>query len=405
MYKVADIGTGTHGLLAMLNPKLDTIAFCDISDKKRNDAVKIARVLKEKMKADKEPTPVRGYADYREMIEQEEPDIVTIMTPDEFHADMSVFALEHGAHVFVEKPMCLTLEECERMIDAVRRTGRKLAVNQCARTIQAFHTVFDIQAHGDLGLAYYIRAEYLHGSMRRVFEDPGSWRRRKKTTLGGSSHAIDLVLGLMGEQAECVCASASKHMFSADVRTHDMDNVLMRFPGDRAGYCVTDLGSHRRGLGMAFELYATKTDVIQAQTHTDERDVDRGARSGLRFYDASGARTIHDGQFSDTQMEIELGHGQGFYRQQENLVYAIEHDTKQRTMADVVDGARTVSVGVAAVESIETGKTAPVRQWEPLAYKGGAPLWDLDDYQKDMLRAYVPILSKENRKKILSGGK
>jgi predicted dehydrogenase len=277
----------------------------------------------------------------------------------------------------------------------VKRTGLRLAVNQCARTIQGFQTVFDLRDRGVLGTPYYIRAEYLHGSMRQHFEAQKTWRNQEQTTLGGSSHSIDLILGLMNAPPESVCAGGSKHMFDERTRMNDMDNVLIRFPGGRTGYSVASLGCWRRGLGMAFELYGTKQDVIQTITFDETSD-----RAGLRFYDGSGAKTVC--KFSNTQMEIELGHGQGFYRQQENLLYAIEHDTKQRTMADVVDGARTVATGLAGDESLRTGKMVAVRQWEPLVYRGKAPMWNLDDYQKDLLRAFVPVMSGESRKRILS---
>lgn len=395
MYRVADIGGGTHGLLAILDRKLDAVAFCDIREKARRDAAKCARYLKEKTKGVKEPTPVNEYVDYKEMILKEKPDIVMIATPDPWHTPMAIFALEHGAHVFVEKPMCISLEECDQMIAAVKRTGLKLAVNQCARTIQGVQTLFDMRDRGALGTPYYIRAEYLHGSMRQHFESTKTWRNQEQTTLGGSSHSIDLILGLMNAPPESVCATGSKHMFDERTRMNDMDNVLIRFPGGRTGYSVTSLGCWRRGLGLAFELYATKQDVIQTMTFDEGHE-----QAGLRFYSEAGAKTVC--KFSETQMEIELGHGQGYYRQHENLLYAIEHDVKQRTMADVVDGARTVATGLAADESLKTGKAVGVRQWEPLTYKGKAPLWDLDDYQKDLLREFVPEVSNETRKRILA---
>ncbi len=389
-----------HGLLALLHPRLDTVAFCDTSAKKRQDAVTVATAIKQAMRSVKEPTPCRPYADYREMIETERPEIVTIAAPDPCHAEMSVFALEHGAHVFVEKPMCVTLEDCARMVDAVRRTGLKLAVNQCARTIQAIQAVFDKRDRGELGMPYYVRAEYLHGGLRdTLYADPDSWRANERTTLGGSSHAIDLVLGLMRDPPESVFAVGAQHMFGPRGPHADLDAVLMRFPGGRMGYAVTSLGCHRRGLGLAFELYGTKQDVIQTVTHLDGDDEDRNRQAGLRFYDAGGGRSLTT--FSRTQTAIDIGHGEGFYRQLENLLYAIEHDVKQRTMADVVDGARTVATALAADESARSGRAAPVQPWAPLTYGGTAPLWELDEYQRDLLREFVPLVSRESRRRIL----
>ena len=395
MYRVAEIGGGALGLLAMLNPKMDTTAFCNILEKNRNDAVKIAGFLKERMKEHKEVTPVNGYTDYKEMIEKENPDIVMISTPNRLHADMSVFALAHGCHVLVEKPMCVSIEECERMVSAVKRTGLRLGVEQSARTVQGFQSIIDRIRAGEIGSPYYIRAEYLHGSLRPRLENPNDMSAQDPVLLGGGSHPIDLILGMMGEQAETVFASGSKFMSSGIFKYNDMMNVLMKFSGGRTGYCVTTHSCHKRGNIIAFELYGSDMDIIQTFTYDQAADT-----AGLRFFPA-GQDAYNVCKFSDTQMEINVGHGQGFYRQIENLLCAIEHDFKQPTMADVVDGARTISTARAAEQSLLSGKAENVRQWEPLTYQGSAPIWKLDDYQKDMLREYVTLLSKESRKNIL----
>ena len=145
---------------------------------------------------------------------------------------------------------------------------------------------------------------------------------------------------------------------------------------------------------MAFELYATKKDVIQTMTYDQLSE-----NAGLRFFGPDGAENVT--RFSDTQVEIELGHGQGFYRNIENLLYAIQHDYKQPTMADVVDGARAIAVVLAAERSAVTGNAENVEDFEPLAYKGAGEVWRLDDYQRDMLREFVPLYTQERRSALL----
>ncbi len=393
MYRLAEIGGGAQALLAMLNPKLDPVAFCDISEKKRGDILKIAETFKKEMKSVKDPTPISVYADYREMIVKEKPDIVFITTPNCYHAEMAVFALEHGCHVLVEKPMCTSLEDCGRMVEAVRKTGLKLAVNQCARTIQCFQFVFDQLAAGKIGTPYYVRAEYLHGSLTPRLEDPNDLSAQDPVLLGGGSHSIDLALGLIGGAPVSVFASGSKFMTSNTYKYNDRMNVLIDFDNGKTGYAVSAHSCYRRGLGITFELYGSKQDVIQTITYDQEKG------TGLRVFDEDQAQNVTD--FSKTQVEINLGHGQGFYRQQENLLYAIEHDVKQPTMADAVDGTKTTAVAIMAEKSVITGKAEKLPAWEPLTYKGNAPLWKLDDYQKDMFKEFVPLFSAENRSKIL----
>src|SRR5438067_2762091 len=62
-----------------------------------------------------------------------QPDVVHILTPPHTHCRLAVQALEMGCHVFVEKPMAESIEECERMIAAAKHAGRVLSVNHSAR--------------------------------------------------------------------------------------------------------------------------------------------------------------------------------------------------------------------------------------------------------------------------------
>ncbi len=403
MYKIAEIGDGTKALLATLHPELDPVAFVNISEKKLNDAVKITKHIKEQMKGIKEPSPVNGYTDYREMILKEKPDIVVVGTPNRFHAEMSIFALEHGANVMVEKPMCIALDDCQRMVETVRKTGLKLNINQSARTIKHFQYIFDRLRDGDIGVPYYVRSEYQHGSLRARLQTHGDLSGQDPVLLAGGSHSIDLVLGLIGESPCAVSGSGSRYMTGPNCKVNDLAAALIHFPSGKTGYAISAHANHRRQMGMAFELYGTNYDIIQDYTFVDkDKDI---SEYGLRFYGKDNERfTVSLDQIGKTQSEIGIGHGQGPYRQLENLLYAIKYDVKQPTMADVVDGAKTTAVALMAEKSIVTGKTEGMPYWEPIHYKGRAPLWKLDDYQKNMLRDFVPLLSAESRKQIIDNG-
>ncbi len=63
----------------------------------------------------------------------QEPDLVSVNTYTDSHADLAVAAMEAGAHVFVEKPLAPTLEDAKRVVDAARRTGRKLVIGYILR--------------------------------------------------------------------------------------------------------------------------------------------------------------------------------------------------------------------------------------------------------------------------------
>lgn len=71
---------------------------------------------------------VRGYADIEALLEDQSVDIAYVASPHQFHRDHTVRALTAGKHVLVEKPMALTLDECDRMIRVADKSGRVLLV-------------------------------------------------------------------------------------------------------------------------------------------------------------------------------------------------------------------------------------------------------------------------------------
>ena len=68
------------------------------------------------------------YADYRKLLEDSSIDVIHVCTPNDSHAEISIAALESGKHVMCEKPMAKTSEEARQMVEAAKRTGKKLTI-------------------------------------------------------------------------------------------------------------------------------------------------------------------------------------------------------------------------------------------------------------------------------------
>ena len=82
------------------------------------------------------PEELAGYAvhaDYAAALRETRPELVSINTYSDSHADYAVMALEQGAHVFVEKPLATTVEDAERVVAAAKANGRKLVVGYILR--------------------------------------------------------------------------------------------------------------------------------------------------------------------------------------------------------------------------------------------------------------------------------
>lgn len=135
----------------------------------------------------------------RELLETE-PEAVIVCTPPNQHADQTEEALAAGVHVLCEKPMALTLADCDRMIVAAKRAGRQLMIGQALRYYAGPKTLIEIARSGELGeivSCWVTRVSYYRT------EGAPPWRFNPR--IGGGTvvewgvHEIDLLRMIGGE--------------------------------------------------------------------------------------------------------------------------------------------------------------------------------------------------------------
>ncbi|ART78128.1 dehydrogenase [Sutcliffiella horikoshii] len=137
------------------------------------------------------------YAHYADMFEHV--DAVTICTPNKFHAEITIAALEAGLHVFCEKPMAMRPDECEAMIAAAEKSGKQLAIAYHYRFMKESVAAKRLVDADEIGRPIVARAK---GIRRRKV--PGWGVFTNKELQGGGSlidygcHLLDLSLWLLG---------------------------------------------------------------------------------------------------------------------------------------------------------------------------------------------------------------
>ena len=94
---------------------------------------------------------VRWTTDYREVVASDEVDVVSVCTPAFYHPEVAVFAAQQGKHVLCEKPIALTLEGADRMIDAARSSGVKLGIGFQLRFSKATKELKKLFRRGEIG--------------------------------------------------------------------------------------------------------------------------------------------------------------------------------------------------------------------------------------------------------------
>jgi len=141
-----------------------------------------------------------GYADWREMLKREKPDILSVATPNHLHAEMAIGGFKAGCHVLCEKPMALNARQGEAMLRAAKQARRRLMINFSYRFTPAAYALKVQVDAGVLGKVYAGRSVW---HRRRGIPGFGGWFGQKKLSGGGplidlGVHRLDLALWLMG---------------------------------------------------------------------------------------------------------------------------------------------------------------------------------------------------------------
>ncbi len=133
----------SHAAAYHRHPQTDVVAVCDI----RPTALDAFRQTWQDVWPD-----VRLYTDYRQLLEQEQPDLVSVVTPDHLHADITVDAAQGGARaILCEKPIATTLADADRMIAAAEANGVLLSIEHTRRWSPIFQQAREIVRSGQLG--------------------------------------------------------------------------------------------------------------------------------------------------------------------------------------------------------------------------------------------------------------
>lgn len=145
-----------------------------------------------------------GYADYRQMIEQETPDLVAVVVPTDLHFEVASYALERGINVLIEKPITSTVAEALTLIELARAQRVKIAVGHIERFNPAVMLVKRQLVAGQLGQIFQMHARRLGPFPPRI-RDVG-------VTLDLATHDIDVMRYLADAEVERVFGETQRRI-------------------------------------------------------------------------------------------------------------------------------------------------------------------------------------------------
>lgn len=214
--KVGIIGTGwiaeAHVLNYLKCPDVEIVAAADLVDGKA-----------EKFCKDNGIEGVRLYPDHKSMIDNEELDAVSVCTYNRTHAECSIYALEHGVNVLLEKPMCVTLEEAVEICKAEKKSGKILSIGFQPRFDENMKMLKKVVETGELGDIYYIQTG---GGRRRGIPTPYGTSFIQDDTAGLGAladigcYSLDMVLNAIGYPKPLTVSGYTSDFFGKDPVTY-----------------------------------------------------------------------------------------------------------------------------------------------------------------------------------------
>ena len=288
------------------------------------------------------------YSDYNELLKRDDIDAVTLPLPDQVHKEITIAALRAGKHVLCEKPMSLDLDECKEMIKVAKECGKELMVGQIGRYTPGFLAAKKLLDEGAIGELFLIETEYAH-DYSQIGGNGTKWRiaPEREPIIGGGCHAVDLVRMIAGNPIEVFAYANNKSL--VDWPIHDCTMAVMKLPNDVVGKVMTSSGC-KRNYTMRSALYGTKGTIIFDNT-TPTISLFKEKFSDDPTFDPNMQKRI------EIKIPVALNN-HNFEGEVRDFAKCILEGKPVVTSG--VEGASTVSVCLAIVESFKTGNKVVV---------------------------------------------
>ena len=297
----------------------------------------VCDIIPELAKEKGEELGVPYYTDFYEMIKVGGFDCVVLVTPDYVHREHAVAACEAGYHVLCEKPLAQTIEDCQAMVAAAKKSGVKFMTGQVCRKAPGFMKAKELVDAGEIGELFFVESEYAHD-----YQFLGkAWRwdpvNLRYSVIGGGCHAIDLLRWIAGDPEKVMALANRKVLTNWPV--DDCTIAIMQFPNNVVGKIFCGIGV-KRDYTMRTCLYGTKGTIICDNTSKE--------LTLFRHAVTDNGKNI----YPDVKIPVEVNN-HNLYAEVKEMCAAIINDLDIECTA--LEGSKTVAVANACVMSAAKG--------------------------------------------------
>ena len=354
--KYALIGCGrisTNHIKAAVNNQLEIVAVCDVLPEKMEELLGKHGLEKD--------TSIHRYADYKEMLEKEKPELVSIATESGIHAEIALHCIEKGVHVIIEKPMAMSMDDANQIIQrseeknvkvsACHQNRFNVAVQELRKAVEAGR--FGKLSHGSIHVRWNRNKGYYEQAPWR-----GTWAQDGGALMNQCIHGIDLLRWMMGNEVDEVYG-ATRQQFHNYLEAEDIGMAVVKFKNGAIGTIEGTTNVYPQNLEETLFLFGESGTAKIGVTSTNNIDV-------WNFADETAEDAKNKGLEEATSNVYGNGHTSLFA----DMMDAIANDRKP--YVDAVAGRNALEMILAIYKSQKTGQPVklPLSEFASTDMKG-----------------------------------
>lgn len=311
----------------------------------------VCDIKPERAKLYGEKYQVPWFTDMHQMMESmgDRIDVVSILTPSGDHATHTIELARYGKHIVVEKPMALTLQDADRMIEACDRAGVKLFVvkqNRLNLPVKKLREAVEADRFGKMVMGT-IRVRWCR-DQAYYDQDPwrGTWKHDGGVFANQAIHHVDLLQWMMGPVESVFAKSATRLV---NIEAEDTGVVILKFTSGALGIIEATTGTRPKDLEGSISILGEKGTV----------EIGGFAVNEMKIWNFVGedekAKAEILEKYKQNPPDV---YGFGHTEYLSNVVEAIT--AGKSALVDGLAGRKSLELVAAIYESIETGKEVNV---------------------------------------------
>jgi predicted dehydrogenase len=316
-----------------------------------------------------EETGCRAYHDLKQMLADDNVDIVTIGTPSGAHLEPALAAAQAGKHIIVEKPLEVTLKRCDKIIEACDKAGVVVSTIFPSRFHESSQLIKRAVDKGRFG-RLTVGDAYVKWYRTQGYYDSGAWRGTWKLDGGGALmnqaiHSVDLLIWLMGPVAEISAHTAT--LAHKRIEVEDVAMAALRFENGALGVIEATTAAYPGAL-KRIEIHGSHGSAVLEEEDITTWDFARQTAADAKLLERMRGKTETGGGAADPTA---IGH-HGHTSQFNDVLKAIKKGTAP--LIDGPEGRRSVEVILGIYKSAETGRSVslPLAKDPPLKARSAA---------------------------------